>query len=53
MNQNNMGEAEHESKDDKINFEKVIEEINNIRKEVKMLEDQASYNTFSKPNFNN
>jgi hypothetical protein len=53
MTQNHTGEAESEIRDDKNNIEKVIEEINKIRKEVKLLEDKATTNSFSRSTFNN
>jgi hypothetical protein len=46
-------ENDHQIGDDNPDIERIIEEINNIRREVKMLEDGSSLNSFNRPNFNN
>lgn len=48
-----QGGEKEEVKDDKNNIEKIIEEINRIRKEVKLFEDQNSINRYNRTNFNN
>lgn len=54
MNQNPTGETESEARgEDKNNIEKLIEEINKIRKEVKLLEDKGTTNNFNRSTFNN
>jgi hypothetical protein len=53
MNIHSKGEQDSEVKEDKTNVEKIIEEINKIRKEVKFLEEKSSNNNFNRANFNN
>jgi hypothetical protein len=47
------GEEVEEVKEVSIDPEKLIEDINQIKKEVKRMEDPSSGNDFNRPNFNN
>jgi hypothetical protein len=53
MNIQSKGEQDSEVKEDTTNIEKIIEEINKIRKDVKFLEEKNSNNNFNRANFNN